>query len=468
MRKHAHEQSELPRKSSAFACLASAALAGLSLVTPAFGEGYRPPVVELEDYERVPLPTGFGVQQTDADGPVFTDARGMTLYSWPLELQRNGNAGEAPGRPGCDNTRYTVNEKLEGGPAGFILPEVDTRPSCIDLWPPVYADENAKPVGSFTVLARNDGRKQWAYNGYALYTSILDKKPGQVNGGASRTYYLTAHHSVPRKPVGPPPNVPPAFLVRTVATGRIILTRDGSSVYTFDRDGPGKSNCADACLAEWTPISAGSLTLPQGEWGVIERSPGVRQWTFRGEPLYTHNLDRRPGGLEGSDVPGWHNAYTQKNPDPPEEFTVQDTSIGQVLADRNGKTLYVYNCGESTPDQLACDHPTTTQVYRLTICGNFDATRCNRTWRYVPAPANAASRSLIWRAAWIDAETGRFVDEHASNALHIWTFRDRPIYTFALDARPGETRGDAWGEDHGARNGFVAFWLRDDFWGGAK
>lgn len=454
--KDIHRPPDARRTGIALASFACAAFASLSITNAAFAEAYRPPVAELEDYQRVPMPPGFGVQRTDIDGPVFTDARGLTIYTWP-----GGDIGDTPGKSTCDDSRYRENANVGGKPWGLILPDVDTRPSCIEMWPPVYADEDAQPIGSFTVVTRKEGRKQWAYKGYALYTSVLDKKPGQVNGSSLKAD--VSGNPVSRMPAGPPPNIPPAFRVITVTTGRMLTTLDGNSVYTFSRDTPTRSFCANACLAEWTPISAGGLTLPQGEWGIIERSPGVRQWTFRGKPLYTHNLDRSPGGMEGSDVPGWHNTYTQKNPDPPAEFTAQDSSIGQVLADRSGKTLYVYNCGEETPDQLACDHPTTTQAYRLAICGNFDAARCNRTWRYVPAPANAVSKSLVWRAAWIDPRTGRFVDTRASNALSVWTFRDRPIYTFALDESPGDTHGDAWGEDHGVRNGFKAICLRDDF-----
>jgi predicted lipoprotein with Yx(FWY)xxD motif len=33
-------------------------------------------------------------------------------------------------------------------------------------------------------------------------------------------------------------------------------------------------------------------------------------------------------------------------PPPPREFTVQDTTIGQVLSDAHGMTIYVYQCGD--------------------------------------------------------------------------------------------------------------------------
>jgi len=37
------------------------------------------------------------------------------------------------------------------------------------------------------------------------------------------------------------------------------------------------------------------------------------------------------------------------------------------------------------------------------------------------------------------------------------------VYTFAGDQKAGDIKADAWGEYNGLRNGFKAFWLRDDF-----
>jgi predicted lipoprotein with Yx(FWY)xxD motif len=49
--------------------------------------------------------------------------------------------------------------------------------------------------------------------------------------------------------------------------------------------------------------------------------------------------------------------------------------------------------------------------------------------------------------------------------LRVWAYRDRPIYTYARDLKPGDTFGVARGEHRGRRNGFTAFWVRDDYFG---
>jgi hypothetical protein len=37
------------------------------------------------------------------------------------------------------------------------------------------------------------------------------------------------------------------------------------------------------------------------------------------------------------------------------------------------------------------------------------------------------------------------------------------VYTCSLDRQPGDANCDSFGEFNGRRNGFRAFWLRDDF-----
>ncbi len=63
----------------------------------------------------------------------------------------------------------------------------------------------------------------------------------------------------------------------------------------------------------------------------------------------------------------------------------------------------------------------------------------------------------------IDPKTGHRAVPEQADALHVWAYRGRPVYNFAGDRRPGDTAGDAWGEFYGYRNGYKAFWLRDDF-----
>jgi predicted lipoprotein with Yx(FWY)xxD motif len=418
-----------------------------------------------EDYVRAPMPAEFHVEITELAGPVFADATGKTLYRWPLKNLRNGDAGEQKGKPSCSDHVFTETSGLMSPyPPGLVLPDVETRPSCVQLYPPVLAPEGAKPVAKWTILARPDGRKQWAYDGYALYTSVFDKKPGDVIGGVSGTgRKIKADVPAIREAVGPSPNIPALFKVTQVATGRMLSAFADISVYTYDKDGPNKSNCDAACLRDWSPVVAPETTQPQGEWTVFERAPGIKQWAFRKQPLYIHNGDEGYHTMDGSDVPGWHNVYTQKAPLPPKGFTEQDTRSGQVLADAKGRTLYVYKCTDDALDQLPCDHPDTPQAYRLAIGGDNDPAVFMKTWPYVVADKNARSDNQTWAVMDINTKTGKRAQAGDADALRVWAYNDRPVYYFYDDKKPGDVEGDAWGEFTGKRNGFKAFWLRDAF-----
>jgi predicted lipoprotein with Yx(FWY)xxD motif len=109
------------------------------------------------------LSTGLAFAAGHATDPatvtngIFTDAAGMSLYTFD---------NDSTGASSCN-----------GG--------------CARNWPPLMADPEAADEGDFTVITRNDGSKQWAYNGDALYTWINDKAPGDMTGdGVGGTWHL--------------------------------------------------------------------------------------------------------------------------------------------------------------------------------------------------------------------------------------------------------------------------------------
>ena len=421
----------------------------------------------FEQWLDVPMPPGFRVENTELEGPVFADRDGRTLYEWPLHVQRNGYSGESPDTPACYDEVLTVTAGLMSPyPPGIVLPELETRPSCTDLWPPAYADADAKPVGDWSIVERRDGTRQWAYAEQPLYTSVRDAEPGDTLGGSKRPY--GGDSPAYRVPIGPAAAVPPGFAVRTTSTGRMLTTDRNDSVYAYEGDAPDASNCRGECERRFRPLLAPALARSFGEWTILARSPGVRQWVYRGEPLYTFALDEHSWSQQGSDEPGWHNVYTQKAPPFPASFTVQATIVGDVLADQRGMTIYVYQCGDDSQDQLSCDHPDDTQIYRLAMCGGGDPKRCLEYWPYVRAADHETGGSRTWSVIGIDPATGHKAKPEQADAIRVWAFRDRPIYTYAGDRQPGDTHGDGTGEWRGQRNGLRGFWLRNDMLEGPR
>ncbi len=418
----------------------------------------------VEDYVREPMPPGIKVIVADFEGPVFADANGKTLYTWPVTPLRNGDAGEQKGKPTCGDIPTKVNAGLMSPyPGGLELPELDTRPACATMWPPVLAPADAKPVGKFTVVDRADGKKQWAYDGYALYTTTQDEMPGDVRGGTKKKTTRGDSVGAGREPAAPAENNPPQFKVYALQSGRLLATADSRSVYVSDRDSKGKSNCIGDCLNEWKPIPAPASVQQQGDWTVIDHPTGIKQWAFRGLPVYTRLGDTKRPSLEGGDIAGWHNVYVTKPPAYPKGFGPQDMQSGMVLADAKGRTIYTYQCMDDSVDQLQCDMPTSPQVYRLAVSGRGDQAMSMKNFPYVIAEKGATSSSRMWQVMAIDPKTGKKAAAGQPDALNVWAYRGRPVYHCARDKGPGDAECDTWGEFYGWRNGYKAFWLRDDY-----
>ena len=187
-------------------------------------------------------------------------------------------------------------------PGGLLLPEQEKRPSCQQMWPPAFAADGDKAVGKWTVIHRRDGRMQWAYDGAALYTSIRDRRPGDVLGGDS--YRHQGDAPAVREPIQPRPDVPPGLAVSTTLRGRLLQTARGLSVYAFDRDTPARSACDAACEQDFVPVQAPAAARARGDWSIFTRESGERQWAFRGKPLYRYAADLGVRSVAGSDVPG--------------------------------------------------------------------------------------------------------------------------------------------------------------------
>jgi predicted lipoprotein with Yx(FWY)xxD motif len=428
-----------------------------------------------ERYVQEPVPAGVKVFPSKLDGPIYVDAGGRTFYQWPRKELRNGGTGDMKGAASiCDNTKSTENIGLMSPyPPGLTLPDVATRKSCEEMWPPAIAAAGSQPVGKWSIIKRKDGRDQWAYDGFVLYHSVMDKKPGDTIGGNSLNRKSGDPPASPggdapvyRVPIGPMPDVPGQFVVEENLVGRQLTLVNGATVYTWDGDRPGKSNCDVSCLKSWQPVLAPEIGAKTREdWSVVERSPGVKQWAYRGRPLYTYVADPGPGMLHGTDTPGWTAVYTQLAPPPPSEFTKQDSPGGIVLADSKGKTIYIYNCGDDAVDQLLCDHPDTPQTYRYAVCGGGSPAKCLANFPYVIATNGAKGANEAWTVKAIDPATGNSAKPGQADALQVWAYRDRPVFTFVRDDRPGSIRAQNWGEFYGQRNGYKAFFLREEFQG---
>lgn len=97
----------------------------------------------------------------------------------------------------------------------------------------------------------------------------------------------------------------PAKLADT-AKGKAWVDAKGMTLYIFDKDAAGKSNCNDKCATAWPPLMAAADGKAAGDWTVIVRKDGSKQWAYKGKPLYTWANDKKPGDATGDGVNGFH------------------------------------------------------------------------------------------------------------------------------------------------------------------
>ncbi|MCE9639758.1 MAG: hypothetical protein K8S22_06365 [Betaproteobacteria bacterium] len=103
----------------------------------------------------------------------------------------------------------------------------------------------------------------------------------------------------------------------------IMTNSAGMTLYTFDKDatGSGKSVCNGQCATNWPPLMAGATDQSGGDWTVVTRDDGSKQWAWLGKPLYLWAKDQKPGDRTGDN---FNNAWHVVKPDP------RDISAGNM------------------------------------------------------------------------------------------------------------------------------------------
>jgi len=88
--------------------------------------------------------------------------------------------------------------------------------------------------------------------------------------------------------------------------GRLV-DEYGMTLYTFDKDMPGKSMCNAACQANWPPAMAESDDKASGKFTLVAMEGGKEQWAYKGHPLYHWSKDEKAGDTKGDNFKNvWH------------------------------------------------------------------------------------------------------------------------------------------------------------------
>ena len=83
------------------------------------------------------------------------------------------------------------------------------------------------------------------------------------------------------------------------AKGKVLTNDKSMTLYVFDKDSGGKSACNGPCAGNWPPLMATAASKPMGDYSIITRDDGSKQWAYKGRPLYTWKDDKKPGDITG-------------------------------------------------------------------------------------------------------------------------------------------------------------------------
>ena len=229
------------------------------------------------------------------------------------------------------------------------------------------------------------------------------------------------------------------------------------TLYTFGNDTAGKSNClinADStgCAKLWPPLFADSASTAQGDFTIITRNDGLKQWAWRDHALYFFAGGTEPGAaaptpadMRTGDTFGqlFADLWFVVRPEPFEQVTlnnetvfigkgatldfgVEDPAVAQIndapnqfptarTVARNGFTLYTFDFdpGDDT-----------------TVCYTDNANNfCSRYWPPLYADLGSVPPSADYK-----------VIKRPNGTLQ-WSYKGKPLYYFLGDNGPRQTNG---------------------------
>src|SRR5262249_43418264 len=102
--------------------------------------------------------------------------------------------------------------------------------------------------------------------------------------------------------------------------------------------------CYDVCATYWPPLAGDAapsgLAGFNGAFAQLTRTDGTHQMTYNGMPLYYFVADSKSGDVHGYAKNGvW---FTVKSSIAPTVQIRHDATLGSLLTDSQGKTLYMY------------------------------------------------------------------------------------------------------------------------------
>ena len=369
----------------------------------------------------------LGHAAQDSDIPFITPA-GITVAA----------LGDVRGKDGVlriDNNRKSNDAFADGRGMTLYTYDKDTagtsacKGDCAALWPAAGPVAGAKATGAWSLIKHADGAQQWAYNGKLAYTHAKDEQRGDKNGEALES---GAWHVL--KATATEGSVYPFGIeARDVADagGEVLVDPESKTLYAYAGDvKQDRFACAtEPCSNTWIAFTAPAIANTFGDFSIVARADGTRQWAYRGKALYKFSGDVLAEDVNGIGVDKrFQPALATRYPLPAEVAIRATPSNGKVFAAAKGMTLYRYSFYQrvQSTDELRAG------PYRTAI-GQAIGTQactgaCLKTWRPLLA-SKTAQPSWHWTILTRDEGTRQ------------WAYRGHALYTYAEDKKPGDLMG---------------------------
>jgi predicted lipoprotein with Yx(FWY)xxD motif len=351
-----------------------------------------PPGITLHNMvEQHPVP--YNLLST-VKGPFrFGDAKGMTAYV--------SDADTVAGKSSCEG-------------------------DCAVKWPAIPAPPGAEPVDDWTIVVRADGTRQWAYRGKPLYTSAEDKAWGQLKGDHVDGVW---HVAAPVWAGGA--QLPPDIGIAEIgeALGQGLVDDRGLALYTGPADGAALADCAKApCAHDFHPYQAPQIDRNLGDFTTVDRTDGVRQWVYKGLPLYTYDGDVRLDDANGIGVdPRFEVALVARYFVPDQVALRPDEKLGGVWTTKAGMSLYMrdmFRYTASGAHSARQGDPGLPQIGRAVGLLGCDAA-CEQKHPPLIAPEGSEP-------------SGYWTVYARADGRHQWAYAGYALYTATADSKPGD------------------------------
>ncbi|MEJ0035355.1 MAG: hypothetical protein WDO68_04635 [Gammaproteobacteria bacterium] len=324
--------------------------------------------------------------------------------------------------------------------------------ACSEEFPPLTARTGAKPFGDWSLIKRRDGGKQWAYQKRPLYRWSKETIPGEVatNVGLRETAEAKLAEGAKRAGNLMPPEgwqvarftpwlamaLPDGINVDFIPAAQTVVLKDfnGFTLYAFEgkADRDGQSCGDDGCRVQWAPVVAAAIAGPIGDFSIVTRKDGSKQWAYKKQPLYRYSGDLLPGDALGAAVDKrWTLAALTRSFRPAGVAIKSIEGYGNMWA-LNGMTLYGGHAfyklwgGRNLRDGFRDSYA---RGKRLGTAACVSA-RCQDEWIPFSAPADAIANGF-WEPFTRDDGTRQ------------WAYKGFALYTKKTDGRPQDLTGQA-------------------------